>query len=218
MHYTLSDCIAALTTALGAPVSTDNDDGAKWGSTDAERPSAYIGDGDGECVVVDLYPKGVTTQTRIYVAESIRDLAGIVVRGGCPKHGVILPLADAVAAARIAMGRDRMPLMIVRVEATEALGFPTESGDNRAAWESGVRTVEMTLESDGVVRFSFFDADSRSNDVDHVIAETTDTPAVIDCRTVTDALYRSGACTLAVALKAARSCLANGLPADAVIR
>ncbi len=218
MPCTLSDCIAALTTALGAPVSHDADHDTRWGVADAERPSAYIGDGDGECVVIDLYPKGVTTQTRIYVAETIPNLAASVVCDAYPRHGVILPLADAVAAARIAMGRDRMPLDVVDVELSMTFGFPDTAGNpgiRTHRWTRDWHAVERTEQDDGTVMIALVDDTRR---VEHVIAETTDTPVVIDCRTVTDALYRSGACTLAVALKAAQACLANGLPADAVLR
>ena len=147
------------------------------------------------------------------VAEAVDDFSGAVVRGDLAGVTVV-PLAVAVQAAALTLGLARMPYTDVCVGFGMAFDFPDERHDTAAVWFRGKRrerSVRIALDMVGV----HVVMDDRGVAITHVVAETTDDPGFVECRTADEARRTSGRCTLAVAIEAAAMFRECGHPATA---
>lgn len=204
----IDDVIVAMVERLGEPGIRGTRGGrrgntatASWGhATNRPHVNVELRDG-GEWATAQLLSRSVQQPTVLAVAETIDDFAGRVVRGELA--GVtVAPLAVAVQAAALTLGLARATWADVFNAFHADYGHPYEHVVDRAEWVKGgrfVRRVRLLRVDDGVL-VVFIDGEATHS---HLVAETTDDPGFVECRTADEARRTFGRCTLAVALEAA---------------
>mgnify|MGYP003402737058 CR=1 FL=1 len=200
----IDDVIAAMVVRLGEPGIRGTRGGrrgntatASWGhATNRPHVNVELRDG-GEWARVQLLSCSALKPTAFAVAETIDDFAGRVVRGELAGVTVV-PLAVAVQAAALTLGLARTSRGQVLDEFVRAFGRPDVLDENAARWKKNGRVVSVVSDRCDV---NVVLRDSTTTML--LVAETTDDPGFVECRTADEARRTSGRCTLAVAIEAA---------------
>lgn len=150
----------------------------------------------------------------MYVRESFADFAGAILRREIPGDGAVVPWQDVVEVIERAIGRRRLDYVnayIAFMMACKGIAAPhLVNYQNRSAhWRQGERSMHLIETEDHDVSLSFVDL-STGTSIEHVIAESTATPHLVECKTYGDVLRTSGSCTLANAIDAAKAFLVGG--------
>lgn len=198
---TFKTVASRLVADLGDP-TRENESSAEWG-TDGVLPNALVRDTPDGVTLELCYDAGERTgYLKLLIAASAPDLAGMLLRGE-PTSGESVSLELVAEVAKRAMGLARMSPGVVMSGLVDVGGINYEQAGNTATWKSA-GSVTLRREADETATVTLR---GEHGETTHTIAETTSTPAVIGCRNEYAARVQSGACTLAVALEAAKAVL-----------
>lgn len=206
----MNDVTAALTARLGAPSNSGN---ATWESTDGATTVTVteLTNCDGpDRVAVNVF--GVRgASTTIAVAETVSDFVWRIARREAATLGTIAPLAVVVDAVAAVMGLSRFSYNEVLAAFVGDFGPRTAirshsfRGDS-SEWVRDERVLRITPATVGVTVAMIEGDETR----EHLIVETTATPYAVERFTYDETMRKSGSCSLANALAAARVFLAHG--------
>lgn len=208
-----NDVIAALTERLGAPTETIGRD-VHWGAKEEGTSFAVCDNIDGpERVEVVVYGAPGTSMNfaSLAVAETITDFAWLVARREVSGLGTVAPLAVVVEAVFAMMGMSRysydevLAAFVGDFGPRSAIRSHSFRGDS-SEWVRDDRVLRITPADVGVTVAMHEDGETR----EHLIVETTATPYAAERVTYDEAMRKSGSCSLANALDAARVFLASG--------
>jgi hypothetical protein len=190
----------------------DAESGATVEAADAYRDAAYSHVAITLNIGVDKSVECIT----MYVRESFADFAGAILRREIDRDVVVAPWQDVEDVILRAFGRRRLTYaeayfsVVENLRETDVVAFGSHSNSEATEWRLGYgRTMRLVNNDDGSVTISFVDSDGTTHD--HVIIESTAAPYLVERKTYSDARRRSGSCTFANAIDAAKGFIKVGL-------
>lgn len=207
VRVNVDDVIEQLIGRLGPP-SSRRERETEWG-VDGTLPNTVVRQARIGVILASYFEVagGVAHYRPLCIAESLTDHAGMIVRDELREYGTVVSLELAVEVAARLMGKARMSPGAVMGAITGVLGMDYTREENSATWTNGSNSVTIRREPDDTCTVLFH---GEHGELTHVIAETTSTPAVIECKSYVDVLYVSGSCTLAVAVNSVKTALREG--------